>query len=73
MNNKGRISIGFLGILFILLIIGWLLGKTSFWHIVLFLIYAVMGFFGLITGIIGGVLLFIGLVWLVCFLIDKFN
>jgi len=50
--RKGEIRIGLLGIIFILLVIGWLLGKTSFWHIVALPFYAFGACFGLFLGVV---------------------
>lgn len=71
MKNDGKIQIGFIGILFIILVVLAILGKSSFWHVVLFPIYAILGFFGLIGGIVIGCLLIIGILWCICWVLDR--
>ena len=50
MKNEGRISIW--GILFLILVLAVIFGKTSFWHIVFFPFYMSLGILGMILGII---------------------
>ncbi len=50
--RKGKIHINVFGIIFLLLVVGWLLGKTSFWHIVALPFYALGACFGLVFGVI---------------------
>ena len=56
MRNNG---ISIIGLIFVILIVAVILGKTSFWHIVFFPFYLLGGVLGLIFGVlllVGGII-----------------
>lgn len=65
MKNKGEVRIGFLGILFIVIIVLVALGKINVWHILLFPFYLLGGCFGIALTTVLCILLLIGIVWLI--------
>ena len=50
-NREGKGHIGIIGILFIIVVLCAIFGKTSFWHVVFFPFYVVGGCFGLFLGV----------------------
>jgi len=73
MRNKGEIRIGVFGIIFIILVILACIGKTSFWHVVLFPFYAIFGCLGGILSLILGFACLFGLVILGIWAFCKFH
>ncbi len=68
-NREGKVNIGILGIIFVILLVCAIFGKTSFWHVVFFPFYVVGGCFGLFLGV---VLLIVALLFIV-FLCQYFS
>ncbi|RLI65411.1 MAG: hypothetical protein DRO67_02695 [Candidatus Asgardarchaeum californiense] len=70
-NRSGKITINVGGLVLITLLILVCFGKASFWHLILFPFYWLIGTLGVIIGIVLLVFMIIGGIWLVCKLIGK--
>lgn len=71
MRNKGEVRVGFIGLLFVVLLVLVILGKLSGWHLILFPFYILGGCFGIALSVVLCIALLVFVVWLMCKILDK--
>ncbi len=72
-NRRGDTHINILAIVFVVLVILFACGKIGFWEMILFPFKIIGGCIGIGIGIVAAIAIICGVIWGVCYLIDKKN